>query len=180
MATSARTTVVLVVRARIVLDGADRPAALHIVDGRIAAVRDIDDAGLDRPGEVVELVEVIDAGDLVVSGIVDSHVHINEPGRTDWEGFETATGVTAGGVTTIIDMPLNSVPATTGVAAFEEKRRAARGSVMWTSASGEAWCRAISPPCVRRPPRARVARRCRSARVQVLPGAVRRGRTPPR
>lgn len=121
----------LVVRGRrIVLDGADRPAALHIVDGRIVAVRDIDDVpASDRPGEVVELVEVFDAGDLVVSpGIVDSHVHINEPGRTDWEGFETATrAAAAGGVSTIIDMPLNSVPATTSVAAFEEKRRAARG-----------------------------------------------------
>jgi allantoinase len=119
---------VLVVRGRrIVLDGTDRPAALHIVDGRIAAVRDIDNLpASDRPGEVIE---VVDAGDLVVSpGIVDSHVHINEPGRTEWEGFHTATrAAAAGGVTTIIDMPLNSVPATTDVAALEQKRRAARG-----------------------------------------------------
>jgi allantoinase len=116
---------VLVVRGRrIVLDGAERPAALHIVDGRIAAVRSIDD--MPAPGPAVE---VVDVGDLVVSpGIVDSHVHINEPGRTDWEGFDTATrAAAAGGVTTIIDMPLNSVPATTDVQALEEKRRAARG-----------------------------------------------------
>ena len=109
---------------RIVLDGAERPATLHIVDGRIAAVRSIDD--LPAPGSPVE---VVDAGDLVVSpGIVDTHVHINEPGRTEWEGFDTATrAAAAGGVTTIVDMPLNSVPATTDVQALEEKRRAATG-----------------------------------------------------
>ena len=72
----------LVVRGRrIVFHGAERPATLHIVDGRIAAVRSIDD--LPAPGSPVE---VVDAGDLVVSpGIVDTHVHINEPGRTEWE-----------------------------------------------------------------------------------------------
>ena len=121
----------LVVRGRrIVLDGAVRPAAVHIVDRRIVAVRDYDDVPASNPpGKVVDVVEVVDAGDLVVSpGIVDSHVHVNEPGRTEWEGFDTATrAAAAGGVTTIVDMPLNSVPATTDVAAFEEKRRAARG-----------------------------------------------------
>ena len=60
-------------------------------------------------------------------GLVDTHVHINEPGRTDWEGFETATrAAAAGGVTTLIDMPLNSIPATTTAAALEKKRAAAR------------------------------------------------------
>jgi len=115
----------LVVRGRrIVLDGAERPATLHIVDGRIAAIRGVDD--LPAPGSAVE---VVDAGELVVSpGIVDTHVHVNEPGRTEWEGFDTATrAAAAGGVTTIIDMPLNSVPATTDVQALDEKRRAAGG-----------------------------------------------------
>src|SRR5580765_7957253 len=115
----------LVVRGRrIVLDGAERPATLHIVDGRIAAIRGVDD--LPAPGSAVE---VVDAGELVVSpGIVDTHVHVNEPGRTEWEGFDTATrAAAAGGVTTIIDMPLNSVPATTDVAALEQKRNAAHG-----------------------------------------------------
>jgi len=61
-------------------------------------------------------------------GVVDSHVHINEPGRTEWEGFETGTrAAAAGGVTTIVDMPLNCLPETTNVAALEEKRRAAAG-----------------------------------------------------
>ncbi len=60
-------------------------------------------------------------------GLVDTHVHINEPGRTEWEGFETATrAAAAGGVTTLIDMPLNSIPATTTAAALETKRTAAR------------------------------------------------------
>src|SRR5688572_33242664 len=60
-------------------------------------------------------------------GLVDTHVHVNEPGRTEWEGFETATlAAAAGGVTTILDMPLNSIPATTTVNALEAKRKAAR------------------------------------------------------
>ncbi len=60
-------------------------------------------------------------------GLVDSHVHINEPGRTDWEGFETATrAAAAGGVTTLVDMPLNCVPETIDVAALEAKRAAAQ------------------------------------------------------
>ncbi len=64
-------------------------------------------------------------------GLVDTHVHINEPGRTDWEGFETATrAAAAGGVTTLIDMPLNSIPATTTAAALEIKRAAARREML--------------------------------------------------
>ena len=72
---------------------------------------------------------MIDAGAAVVMpGIVDTHVHINEPGRTEWEGFETATrAAAAGGVTTLVDMPLNSIPATTTVEALDTKRRAAEG-----------------------------------------------------
>src|SRR5262252_8412154 len=71
---------------------------------------------------------VEDVGDSVIlPGLVDSHVHVNEPGRTDWEGFASATrAAAAGGVTTMIDMPLNSIPATTTVAAFNAKLDAAR------------------------------------------------------
>ena len=115
----------LIVRGRrVVVDGAERPASVHIVDGRIAEIRDVDDV----PGPATG-VEIVDADGLVVSpGLVDSHVHVNEPGRTEWEGFDTATrAAAAGGVTTIVDMPLNSVPATTDPVALEEKRRAARG-----------------------------------------------------
>lgn len=73
--------------------------------------------------------EVLDVGNsMVLPGMVDTHVHVNEPGRTEWEGFATATrAAAAGGYTTLVDMPLNCLPATTTVAALEEKRQAARG-----------------------------------------------------
>src|SRR6266542_956718 len=69
------------------------------------------------------LEKAIDVGNKVLMpGIIDPHVHINEPGRTNWEGFDTATkSAIAGGVTTLVDMPLNSSPVTTTVKAFEEK-----------------------------------------------------------
>ena len=98
-----------------------RPASLHIHEGTIRRV-----AGWD---DVPRNVAVEDVGDLVLMpGLVDTHVHVNEPGRTEWEGFETATrAAAAGGVTTLLDMPLNSVPATTSVVGLEAKRVAARG-----------------------------------------------------
>jgi allantoinase len=111
----------LVVRgSRVVTPEGVRPAAIHIRDGAIAAVTHVDELPSGAP--------VFDAGESVVMpGLVDSHVHINEPGRTDWEGFETATrAAAAGGVTTLVDMPLNSIPATTNVAALEAKLTAAR------------------------------------------------------
>lgn len=65
---------------------------------------------------------------VVMPGIVDCHVHVNEPGRTSWEGFWTATrAAAAGGVTTIVDMPLNSIPPTTTLGNFHEKLREATG-----------------------------------------------------
>ncbi|HEX5696695.1 MAG TPA: allantoinase AllB, partial [Acidimicrobiia bacterium] len=102
---------------RVVLDGEMRPATIHFDRGTIIA---LDDATADR-----------DYGDhVVLPGLVDSHVHVNEPGRTDWEGFVTATrAARAGGTTTIVDMPLNSVPPTTTVDGLEEKRRAADGKL---------------------------------------------------
>jgi allantoinase len=107
---------------RVLLPGGMRPAAIQIADGRITAINPHD-------APVPTNVPAIDAGAMVVMpGLVDTHVHINEPGRADWEGFETATrAAAAGGVTTLVDMPLNSIPATTTVAALEEKRRAAEG-----------------------------------------------------
>src|SRR5438045_889183 len=94
-----------------------RPAAVLVRGERIAAVL--------GPDDVPARVPVVDAGDrLVLPGLVDTHVHVNEPGRTDWEGFATATrAAAAGGITTLIDMPLNSVPATTKASALEKKRR---------------------------------------------------------
>jgi allantoinase len=96
-------------------------AAIQIRDGRIAGVRAFDD--------VPRGCEVVDAGDRVVlPGLVDSHVHVNEPGRARWEGFATATRAAArGGTTTIVDMPLNSVPPTTTLEGLREKLEAARG-----------------------------------------------------
>jgi allantoinase len=97
------------------------PASIHISDGRVERIAARDD--------VLSDCEVIDYGDLaVMPGNVDAHVHVNEPGRTEWEGFATATrAAAAGGVTTIVDMPLNSIPPTTTVAGFEEKLAAAKG-----------------------------------------------------
>src|SRR5712671_2517127 len=112
----------LIVRGRrLVLPDGERAASIYIDRGRITKIGGVADAPSGA--------EIIDVADLVVSpGVVDTHVHINEPGRTEWEGFESATrAAAAGGVTTIIDMPLNSIPATTTVAALDEKRRAARG-----------------------------------------------------
>src|SRR4029453_17716876 len=98
-----------------------RPGAIHVRDGRILSIAPHDDK--------VAGVQEYDAGELVVlPGLVDTHVHINDPGRADWEGFETATrAAAAGGITTLVDMPLNSIPPTTTVGGLDEKRRAARG-----------------------------------------------------
>jgi allantoinase len=106
---------------RVVTPSATRPASIHISGERIERVADYDDVPDGAPVE--------DYGDLVVMpGLVDSHVHVNEPGRADWEGFETATrAAAAGGVTTIVDMPLNSIPPTTSAAALEAKLHAMDG-----------------------------------------------------
>jgi allantoinase len=106
---------------RVVTPEGVRAATVRLSDGLIEAVAGYNDAPFGK--------HVYDAGESVLMpGLVDTHVHINEPGRTEWEGFETATrAAAAGGVTTLIDMPLNSIPATTTATALEEKRRAATG-----------------------------------------------------
>ena len=98
-----------------------RPAVVIVDGGKIAA--------LTAPDAVPAGVPVEDLGDLaVLPGLVDTHAHINEPGRTQWEGFETATrAAAAGGITTVVDMPLNSIPATTTTAALGTKRASAKG-----------------------------------------------------
>ena len=105
---------------RVITAGACVPATVRVSEGRIAGVGAFDDKSAAH---------VIDVGDSVVmAGVVDTHVHVNEPGRTEWEGFATATrAAAAGGVTTILDMPLNSIPATTSVEALRMKRAAAAG-----------------------------------------------------
>src|SRR5437867_8045850 len=99
------------------------PASVHIAGGRIVRVTGVDDVGAALASDIY------DAGDLLVMpGIVDTHVHINEPGRTEWEGFASATrAAAAGGITTLIDMPLNSVPPTTDLESLEIKRKTADG-----------------------------------------------------
>ncbi len=96
------------------------PAAIHIAKGRIVGITNYSEIA---PGSTVEEAP---ENTLVLPGTTDTHVHVNEPGRTYWEGFATATeAAAAGGVTTIVDMPLNSVPPTTSAAAFEQKRASA-------------------------------------------------------
>jgi allantoinase len=106
---------------RVVLPGGMQPATIRVENGKIAAV---------TPGSSRNPVEIDAKNAVIMPGLVDSHVHINDPGRADWEGFETATlSAAAGGVTTLVDMPLNSIPATTNVAALTAKRRAAEGKL---------------------------------------------------
>jgi allantoinase len=112
----------LIVRGeRVVLPDGMRQASIYIRDGRIVSIGDY----RDQPASLT----AIDARDAVVlPGVVDTHVHINEPGRTEWEGFAHATrAAAAGGVTTLVDMPLNSIPSTTTVYGFDRKRAAAAG-----------------------------------------------------
>jgi len=107
-----------------------------VVEGRVAPHTVVIDRGVIAsvgPYEAaVPGVPLTDLGDLVLmAGLTDVHVHINEPGRTDWEGFATATrAAAAGGVTTLIDMPLNSTPVTTTAGAFAAKLAAAEGSLL--------------------------------------------------
>jgi allantoinase len=113
----------LVVRSsRVVLPEGIVPAAVIVSGGKIAKV-------VRAKAPVLAALE-IDAGDSVVmAGLVDPHVHVNDPGRADWEGFETAgRAAAAGGTTTIVDMPLNSLPVTTTVDALQAKVRAATGN----------------------------------------------------
>lgn len=107
---------------RVVLPDGVRAATILINNGKIQAILD----GLAEVG-----CELINVGDSVLmAGVVDPHVHINEPGRTSWEGFETATkAAIAGGITTLVEMPLNASPVTTTVAAFEQKLAAAAGKL---------------------------------------------------
>jgi allantoinase len=117
----------LMIRARrIVTPAGERAGAVLVRDGRIADI-------LAGPAAAYEAMsDVVDVPDdcVLLPGLVDSHVHVNEPGRSEWEGFATATAAAAaGGVTTIVDMPLNSIPPTVDVPALQAKRAAAAGRV---------------------------------------------------
>lgn len=112
----------MIVRAqRVVLPDVIGPRSIHISEGRI-----VDVAGYDDVATGDEIVDVDDES-VVMPGLVDTHVHINSPGRSEWEGFRSATlAAAAGGVTTLVDMPLNSIPPTTTLAGFETKLDEAR------------------------------------------------------
>ena len=111
----------LIVRSlRVVTPQGEVAASVAVNSGKIVLVTDFN-AQLDGKSDVT--IEGV-----LMPGLVDTHVHINEPGRTEWEGFETATkAAAAGGVTTVIDMPLNSIPPTTSVLALNTKKEAALG-----------------------------------------------------
>jgi len=113
----------LVVRARRVVGTAGEPArSIGVKDGVVVAAESWE-SGLTAP-DVVELAD----DEVLMPGVVDSHVHVNDPGRTEWEGFASATrAAAAGGVTTLVDMPLNSIPPTVDVEALEVKRKTAQG-----------------------------------------------------
>lgn len=113
----------LVIRGRqVVRPGRVEPASVEITNGVITAITSYDQPPGDR-----ELID-IDHDLVIMPGLVDSHVHVNEPGRTEWEGFTTATrAAAAGGVTTLIDMPLNSIPPTTTLSGLNTKIDSARG-----------------------------------------------------
>lgn len=114
----------LIVRGiRVITPDGERPASIHICGGAIERISSFSD--------VSTATNIYEAGDLVVMpGLVDTHVHINEPGRTEWEGFFSATrAAAAGGITALVEMPLNSIPATTTVASLHAKLSAAVGKL---------------------------------------------------
>lgn len=106
---------------RVLHSGTIQPAGILIENGMITEIF--------RPEQIPSSIQTIDYGrDVIMPGLIDPHVHVNEPGRTEWEGFETATkAAAAGGITAIADMPLNSSPVTTNADALKKKRNAAAG-----------------------------------------------------
>ena len=108
---------------RVLTPKGERPAAILIQEEKIMDVVSISEISSDCPVEDMK-------NDVVMPGLVDTHVHINEPGRTDWEGFETATkAAAAGGITTLVDMPLNCIPVTTTVDALNQKIAATKNQL---------------------------------------------------
>ena len=104
---------------RVWVDGKLQPASISFRNGSITGIHNGNISGAEDYGDLV-----------IMPGVIDAHVHVNEPGRTIWEGFETATSAAAaGGTTTIIDMPLNASPVTTTIEAFQQKLEASKGKL---------------------------------------------------
>ncbi|MBB5918860.1 allantoinase [Nocardia transvalensis] len=122
---------------RVITPHGEGAASVVVRAGRITEI-----VPFDAPVSAAEVVEISDDA-VLLPGLVDSHVHVNEPGRTEWEGFASATrAAAAGGVTTLIDMPLNSIPATIDTAALRAKTEAAQGKChidvgFWGGAVGD-------------------------------------------
>src|SRR6478609_6477842 len=107
---------------RAIIDGQEQGATVLVRMGRIVGIEPL---GASPPSKYVATLQ---PDEVLIPGLVDTHVHINEPGRTEWEGFDTATkAAAAAGVTTLIDMPLNSLPPTLSAQALATKKAAARG-----------------------------------------------------
>ena len=106
---------------RMITPTGETSATVLVENGKISAILDYD----ATPSCPVEEIDGV-----LMPGLVDSHVHVNEPGRTDWEGFDTAThAAAAGGITTLVDMPLNCIPVTTTVDALEQKLASVEGKL---------------------------------------------------
>ncbi|MQA62747.1 MAG: allantoinase AllB [Actinophytocola sp.] len=109
---------------RVITSAGEVARSIGVSDGKVVAIEPLDAQLSAR--RVIEL----DSEVVLLPGLVDTHVHVNDPGRSEWEGFESATrAAAAGGVTTLVDMPLNSIPPTVDVAALEVKRKTAAGRV---------------------------------------------------
>ena len=109
---------------RVVLADGVRAACVVVADGRVAGVRPWDEAPAGVP------LETLADDTALLPGVVDTHVHVNDPGRADWEGFAHATrAAAAGGITTLVDMPLNARPPTTSLDGLQAKLRAMRGAL---------------------------------------------------
>jgi len=126
------TTLSAIRSTRVLVNGELQPATVLIEQGKISNIAPYDYQLASEQDAAFELLDVADQ--CVLPGIVDTHVHINEPGRTDWEGFDTAThAAAAGGITTLVDMPLNCIPVTINAEAFDEKL-AVIGDKLWVDA----------------------------------------------
>src|SRR4051794_38673436 len=113
---------------RVITRAGEVPRCIAVRDGVVVAIEPLE-SRLEARSDGGETIELAD-DEVLLPGLVDSHVHVNEPGRTEWEGFATATrAAIAGGVTTIVDMPLNSIPPTTTVQALHVKRKVAKEQV---------------------------------------------------